>query len=103
MAIVGFPGQVVGEAPDVRRVLSAKEFSQARFAAAHADPRKLAQEMFEAAEQSYFPRLMNLVAGHGSLDLTLASVRRLEEAELAVLGKDADVARVAEQRWERMC
>src|SRR5262249_15130983 len=51
---------------------------------------------------AYDSRRKEFLAGRGTLDILLRHTHYVKQAELAALGKDADVTAIAEQQWERV-
>jgi hypothetical protein len=89
-----------GEAVTPVRVLGVETLALAKFAASRADPRTLARQMRDAAEIDLTSRMLEFLAGRGTLDILLAASRRLLDAEQAVLGEECDNVALAERHWE---
>jgi hypothetical protein len=70
------------------------------FEVLHSSPADLARARLEAARGEARARLQEFLAGRGTLDILLASLQSLAEAEHAVFGRKADSVAFREMHWE---
>jgi hypothetical protein len=78
----------------------ARQVARDLFAVLHSSPADLARARLEAARGEVQARLQEFLAGRGTLDILLASLQSLAEAEHAGFGRKAESAAFRETHWK---